>query len=293
MTRTEPPKIKHFNSVEAAKILGVNVSTIKRWTESGELSCLRTPGGHRKFLPEHLSEFMEQHRRKKARVPLLPIEKSDDVELTAKIFSDDTAYLQQQILEQAKLGAIERVLFILSGMISIPKPLHEIYDHLITPVLHRLGELWENEKLSIVEEHLASQTIRLALDRLQALITIPREKIGTALCMNLSNELHDIPLQMVGHILEKRGYRVLFSGQMTPFMGLEDVFNKVKVDRIYISSTVIPDAVSARQEFRQVFELAGANGIPVFIGGRGLDQVKLDLPEWVTRLFTFEEVAKS
>lgn len=289
MAETE---IKYFNSIGAAKILGVNVSTIKRWTESGELSCVRTPGGHRKFLPQHLSDFMETHRRKKSRVPLLSLEEPGDVELTARIFAGDWAYLQEFLLQQAMGGAIERLLFLLSGMVSVPRPLHEIYEYLVTPVMHRLGVLWEAEEISVVEEHLASQTIRLALDRLQGLIAIPREKIGTALCMNLSNELHDIPLQMVGHILEKRGYRVLFSGQMTPFLGLAEILKKVKVDRIYISSTIIPDAVTARQEFRQVFDLAAENGIPVFVGGQGIDRLKMDLPDGVTRLFNFQDVAE-
>ncbi|MCB0298451.1 MAG: helix-turn-helix domain-containing protein, partial [Calditrichaeota bacterium] len=46
--------IQHFNSQEAAKILGVNVSTIKRWTDEGKLQCIKSVGGHRKFLMDHL-----------------------------------------------------------------------------------------------------------------------------------------------------------------------------------------------------------------------------------------------
>ncbi|RME57785.1 helix-turn-helix domain-containing protein, partial [Candidatus Parcubacteria bacterium] len=180
-------EIQYFNSQEAAKILGVNVSTIKRWTEEGKLECIKTPGGHRKFLSEHLTKFMELHKRKKARASILPIEGGEDIRLTAKIFSEDLEDLRDAIFEKALVGAIERVLFVLSGFIALPKPLHEIYDHLITPVLYRLGDLWESEEITIVEEHLVSQTLRLALDRLQGLLAIPREKIGTALCLNFSN----------------------------------------------------------------------------------------------------------
>ena len=38
-------EVQFFNSLEAAKILGVNVSSIKRWTEEGKLECVKTAGG--------------------------------------------------------------------------------------------------------------------------------------------------------------------------------------------------------------------------------------------------------
>jgi excisionase family DNA binding protein len=37
------------NLSRACEILGVNESTVRRWADSGELRCFRTPGGHRRF----------------------------------------------------------------------------------------------------------------------------------------------------------------------------------------------------------------------------------------------------
>ena len=56
--------IEYYNSQEAARILGVNVSTIKRWTDDGQLECIRTAGGHRKFIMSQLSKFLEANRNK-------------------------------------------------------------------------------------------------------------------------------------------------------------------------------------------------------------------------------------
>ena len=50
--------INYFNSVEAARILGVNVSSIKRWTDEGTLECVKTGGGHRKFTLQHLANYL-------------------------------------------------------------------------------------------------------------------------------------------------------------------------------------------------------------------------------------------
>lgn len=42
----------------AAKALGVSVATVKRLTDAGKLSCIRTPGGHRKFLSREIAQFV-------------------------------------------------------------------------------------------------------------------------------------------------------------------------------------------------------------------------------------------
>ena len=52
-----------LNSEEAARLLGVNVSSIKRWTDEGKLSCIRTAGGHRKFQMSHLADFLKKFNK--------------------------------------------------------------------------------------------------------------------------------------------------------------------------------------------------------------------------------------
>ena len=43
---------------EAARYLGVSLSTIRRWTDMGHLKAYRTPGGQRRFSREQLDEFL-------------------------------------------------------------------------------------------------------------------------------------------------------------------------------------------------------------------------------------------
>ncbi|RDH85690.1 MAG: DNA-binding protein [endosymbiont of Galathealinum brachiosum] len=42
---------------EVADLLMVSSAAIRRWAALGELKALTTPGGHRRFLPEHVKEF--------------------------------------------------------------------------------------------------------------------------------------------------------------------------------------------------------------------------------------------
>lgn len=43
---------------EAAELLGVHPSTLRRWVDDGDIRCMRTPGGHRRFREKDLQEFL-------------------------------------------------------------------------------------------------------------------------------------------------------------------------------------------------------------------------------------------
>jgi excisionase family DNA binding protein len=47
-----------LSTSEAARHLGVSLSTVRRWSDSGHLLGYRTPGGQRRFTIEQLDEFM-------------------------------------------------------------------------------------------------------------------------------------------------------------------------------------------------------------------------------------------
>jgi excisionase family DNA binding protein len=44
---------------EAARHLGVSLSTIRRWSDAGALRGYRTPGGQRRFSVQQLDDFMQ------------------------------------------------------------------------------------------------------------------------------------------------------------------------------------------------------------------------------------------
>ena len=48
---------------QAARRLGVSVSTVRRWSDAGHLQAYRTPGGQRRFSVEELDAFVASLRR--------------------------------------------------------------------------------------------------------------------------------------------------------------------------------------------------------------------------------------
>lgn len=284
------PSMKYFNSVEAAKILNVNVSTIKRWTQEGKLECVKTPGGHRKFATHHLAKFLEKNKTKTTKANLFPVENEKDLQVSTHILKKDYVYLADYLFKQAHLCDRNAVQRVLNGLYMGQTPIYEIYDKLLTPVLYHVGDLWERGDISVAEEHFTTQTIRDCLIRLQGLIQLPAEQDRTAFCLMMSTEFHDLALKMVDHILEIQGYKVYYSGPMTPSLKIEQIFKKYKPNRVYISSTVIMDENLTQAEFDKICYVSAENNAKVYVGGQGFDILDYSHPAVVKRLHTFEEV---
>ncbi|MBN2709700.1 MAG: helix-turn-helix domain-containing protein [Calditrichaceae bacterium] len=281
-------EILFFNTEETAKLLGVNISTIKRWTDSGKLKCTKSAGGHRKFHLPQIAEFLKKRNKENPEIRLLPLQSPDDIELNYRIIKADYVYLIDYVLQQALSVNRNRLLQILKGLYLSQQPLHKIYDLLISPVLIKIGDLWANGMISIPEEHLASIAIKDAIIRLQGIIKLPLPTKGIVMCMTLPDELHDIALKMVDHILEFEGYKVLNSGQNTSLQKIEQIFEDYVPKNLYISSIFVSDAKSTEREFKKICGICLKFGVDVFIGGTGFNRFDYEHPAVKKRLSTFE-----
>lgn len=48
---------------KAAERLNVHPTTLRRWADDGDIPCMLTPGGHRRFAASDLEQFAEERRR--------------------------------------------------------------------------------------------------------------------------------------------------------------------------------------------------------------------------------------
>jgi excisionase family DNA binding protein len=63
MSRPAPPLAGlGLTASQAARHLGVSISTVRRWSDAGHLKGYRTPGGQRRFSETQLDEFLDSLR---------------------------------------------------------------------------------------------------------------------------------------------------------------------------------------------------------------------------------------
>ncbi len=73
-----------LTTTEAAKLLGVGTSSVKRWADEGRLPVVRTPGGHRRFRPEDVAALVgaeagDEPQRLVETLPALTREEIDEL----------------------------------------------------------------------------------------------------------------------------------------------------------------------------------------------------------------------
>ena len=145
----------------------------------------------------------------------------------------------------------------------------EIDEQLIAPALWLVGELWERGKISVAEEHLATEiSLRvLALQR-EAHRVMSSRTGRRVLLATPTGELHVVALRMVENLLRDAGYDVVMLGPDVPGEALGDVAKRLRIDVVCLSLTMAgrrSEVLSAIDNVRLVLPSAG-----FVVGGRGL-----------------------
>ena len=121
-------KKDYYSSREAAELLGVAVSTIQLWTNSGTLRAWTTDGGHRRIARESVEDILSQQRAASG------VKKIDE-QLSVVIVEDDA---QQRRLYEKQFNAWKMnasVVTAKDGYEGLIKIGHELPDVIITDLM--------------------------------------------------------------------------------------------------------------------------------------------------------------
>ena len=122
---------------------------------------------------------------------------------------------------------------------------------IVIPLLHDLGDRWEQGKATVAQEHFASNLLRgrlLGLARGWDRGSGPR-----ALLACPPDELHDLGLVVFGLALRARGWRITFLGADTPLETIADTAGRIAPDVVVIAA-LMPSRL--RSVLAQVRDLA-------------------------------------
>ncbi len=227
-----------YSTRELAEILSVNESTVKRWADSGFIECVKTKGGHRKFPIRSVLKFIHENQMN---VPALSFAEFEKKDVQAHLSAGFVDVLVSPLKEAALQGdSFEVQRLMRAGLVSQPDIIL-LYTQLVFPALVEIGTDWENGKLGVDAEHLATEAIKSALVRFQSEIHVkaPNGLIAVVTCFD--GEIHDLAITCIAGFLTSEGWKVYHLGQDIPTDDLALFIMAKKPDLLAISADIIED----------------------------------------------------
>lgn len=148
-----------------------------------------------------------------------------------------------------------------------------IYESLVTNAMRHIGYLWESNKITVADEHLATSTSDFLLARYlwQKQRDLDQPSIGKkAMFLCVENEQHYLGLKMSSQLFSEAGWETRFHGPNLPLEYVKKAALDWKPDAICISFSILYHAEHLEPYIKELEKLP--NRPAIIVGGRLLDK---------------------
>jgi methanogenic corrinoid protein MtbC1 len=173
-------------------------------------------------------------------------------------------YLQAQI-DGDRARALRIIIEGLESGMEVP----ELHLSVIQPVQYEIGRLWQQNQLTIAQEHVATAISQLAMAHLYR--HMPRAPLNgkKVLLGCVEGELHDMGPRIGTDFLEMAGFEVRFLGANVPTESLIEMVARERPDLVALSVSLIFNLPALRHAVARVREAVG-DDVQIAIGGQAL-----------------------
>jgi DNA-binding transcriptional MerR regulator/methylmalonyl-CoA mutase cobalamin-binding subunit len=139
-----------------------------------------------------------------------------------------------------------------------------IVDRILRPVMTEIGDAWHDGRLSVAQEHLATDAIVGVTRRLLALVQ-PESDARLVVLACFADEQHSFPLQALAVHVASWGFRVVMLGASTPPAAIKHAVKELRPKLVGLSCTVAPAGHRARELVEAYADAVGDT--PWLVGG--------------------------
>ncbi|MBU8898777.1 transcriptional regulator [Corallococcus sp. H22C18031201] len=261
----------------AAELSGVRVELIRAWERRyGILTPERTPSGYRVYTERDVALLKRLKQLTDEGVAI-----SEAARMVPRLLSELASEpppgevrpavngAQLEAWKAAMLSAAEdydqtRVSEILDEALSALPPL-KAYEDVLSPVQLEVGDRWHAGLLTVAQEHLVSQMVRMRM--VSMLHGAPKGGRRHAVLSCFPEEQHEIGLLGAALRLRHAGVRVTLLGQRVPAADLGRVVTRLRPDLVGLSC-VTDEGRAAFESMLTALVDAMPRGQLVWVGGR-------------------------
>ncbi|RNF38374.1 cobalamin B12-binding domain-containing protein [Planococcus salinus] len=144
----------------------------------------------------------------------------------------------------------------------------DLYHQLLTPAMYRIGELWENNIISVADEHLATAVCDFVVSAAE----LKRESIKgikrKAMILGPEGEGHYIGMKMVSSLFKENGWQVHYMGPNLPLESAIESAKRWKPEVVALSAALVY-RLPALQQYAAAFRELDFKPV-ILLGGRAV-----------------------
>lgn len=256
MRKTASPK-------QVARAIGVSESTLKRWCDSDLIAMTKTAGGHRRIEIEAVIQFLRETGRKIIEPELLGLP------VTVGKTEWTLGRARDRVVSGLVSGEEAVVRQIMFDLLLADHSVTAIFDDVMAPALHRIGEQWSCGDVAVYQERRACEICLRCLRELRPSATLPNNA-PTAIGATVESDIYTLPIAMSEIVLRSIGWNATSLGTNLPFETLIDATNAAQPRLLWLSISYIADEPAFVDGLNRLFTAACAVNTAVAIGGQAL-----------------------
>ena len=291
----------------AEKHLEENPHFVERWGEAGRRRCLEDADFHLQYLihalslstPALFSAYIQWTRDvlEKRQIPWRDLQRNLELlrdELARELDPADaaltTGYIEgalnagpvdaesfltgtaREPLARAYLTALLRAdrrtaVQVIDGAARAGASIRDLYLDVFQPVQREIGRLWQNNEISVAEEHYCTASTQAMMATFYPKI-LATPRIGRKVVMAcVGNELHEIGTRMVADFFEMAGWDGIYIGANTPASALIEMVCRERPDVVALGVTMTYHLGTAEKLVQQLRGDDRCKDVKVIVGG--------------------------
>jgi MerR family transcriptional regulator, light-induced transcriptional regulator len=134
--------------------------------------------------------------------------------------------------------------------------------------LHHVGKLWELNRISVAQEHMATSITQYAIAGIYPRLVPSPVRRGSMVVTGVSGELHQIGANLVADAMEANGWTVRFLGTNLPHSAILSTVEESVADVLCISTTIVANLPSVADLVGSIRAKLGERAPKIVLGGR-------------------------
>ena len=152
---------------------------------------------------------------------------------------DNPLRLTQEVYLAAILsGQRQTAVTVVEEALRAGVSLVDLYVDVFAEALHRVGKLWETNKITVAQEHLATAITQYTIAAVYPKLVSSGPRLGRMIVTGVCGELHQIGANLVADAMESRGWNVQFLGSNMPhgsiIQAIEESSADVQIGRAHV-----------------------------------------------------------